>query len=114
MDRMSEFLIKYQLTEDEVNVLKYSDIEVSHAKYFSAFARLDAIKQDCQVLLTTQEEVTNGVELLESVSKQQEDAYKRLYEWALGKCNDLEHTDRMSLPFSKAMLVLRNRPAFYS
>ena len=106
LDQMADFLLKYQLTDDELNILKFADIGNVSTRFFTAFSRLVVIQQDCHQLMESGD--AHGKELFQIVSIQQKDADKRLYDWTLSKCQNLEQNEYQR-GTSQAFMALRPR-----
>lgn len=113
LDRMADFLLKYQLTDDELNILKFADVGNDSTRFFTAFSRVGVIKEDCHQLVGSGD--ANGAELFQIVSLQHEAADKRLYEWTLNECQKLEQDAyHRGTTLRQAFMALRRRMSFYS
>lgn len=72
------FLAKFQLTHEELQVLRGTRDGVLQPEFFAALARVKQIHSDCKILLRTNQQ-TAGLEIMESMALHQESAYERLY-----------------------------------
>ncbi|KAG1712187.1 Conserved oligomeric Golgi complex subunit 6 [Nymphon striatum] len=83
----SSFLRTFQLTYDEIRILRGSKDGEIDKSFFSVLERVKTIHNDCKVLLRTKQQ-TAGLEIMEMMAMHQEAAYERLYRWSQGKLFD--------------------------
>ncbi|GAB5566300.1 conserved oligomeric Golgi complex subunit 6 isoform X1 [Prionailurus iriomotensis] len=75
------FLSKFQLTSDEMGLLRGTREGPITEDFFKALGRVKQIHNDVKVLLRTNQQ-TAGLEIMEQMALLQETAYERLYRWA--------------------------------
>jgi len=82
----SNFLLRFQLTENELNCLKAPEITEG---FFQVLKRIQRIQEDCKMLLRTQQQ-SAGVEILDEMSLHSDAAYRRLYRWICSECRKFD------------------------
>uniref|UniRef100_H0V0I0 Conserved oligomeric Golgi complex subunit 6 n=1 Tax=Cavia porcellus TaxID=10141 RepID=H0V0I0_CAVPO len=82
------FLSKFQLTSDEMSLLRGTREGPVTEDFFKALGRVKQIHNDVKVLLRTNQQ-TAGLEIMEQMALLQETAYERLYRWAQSECRTL-------------------------
>jgi hypothetical protein len=108
---IASFLSHFQLTTHEVKVLRSPDI---NKEFFDALARVNAIRNDCKILLRTQHQRA-GLEIMDAMSEHLEGAYRKLYRWVRGECKLLEvDAPELDHLFISAFVALRDRPVLLS
>ncbi|GAB5364578.1 hypothetical protein AAMO2058_000982100 [Amorphochlora amoebiformis] len=83
--------------------------------FLEAIARVNDIRKNCHILLRTYQRV--GVEMVESLSKKQENAYRKLFHWTQNQVQMIAQSPIRSTAnpnFVKALALLRERPAYFS
>ncbi|KAK7818481.1 hypothetical protein U0070_013040 [Myodes glareolus] len=75
------FLSKFQLTSDEMGLLRGTRGGPVTEDFFKALGKVKQIHNDVKVLLRTNQQ-TAGLEIMEQMALLQETAYERLYRWA--------------------------------
>ncbi|XP_074655398.1 conserved oligomeric Golgi complex subunit 6-like isoform X2 [Tubulanus polymorphus] len=107
------FLSKFQLSPDEINVLRGNRNGSLHKEFFVALERVKRIHNDCKILLRTNHQ-TAGLEIMESMALHQESSYERLYRWAQNECRALsgDSPDISSL-LCQSMEALQDRPVLF-
>eukprot|EP01114_Cavostelium_apophysatum_P003972 TRINITY_DN14104_c0_g1_i1.p1 TRINITY_DN14104_c0_g1~~TRINITY_DN14104_c0_g1_i1.p1 ORF type:complete len:708 (+),score=123.47 TRINITY_DN14104_c0_g1_i1:88-2124(+) len=106
-DIASTFLSRFQLTEEESNALKATDLQPA---FFDALHRVQQIHSDCKVLLRTQHQRA-GLEIMDVMSLHQESAYRRLYKWVRGECRRFTSpVPEISPLMREAIHALKDRP----
>lgn len=120
---------KFQLTEEEQNILKSGDVTLD---FFKTLQRVRVIHEDCKVLLRTQHQRAGYIsssklichlgsrsnvnsqirlEIMDSMSNIQEQAFRRLYKWLKDECSRFENPMPMVTPLMKEALdTLKDRP----
>jgi hypothetical protein len=113
-----ELLAKFMLTDKELQVLHNSNI-VDGSKmgvdsaFFDALTRLQQIHQECRALLVTEHQRA-GMEILETMSRQEERAYEKLYRWAQSQTQLMSRDyPEVTNAFRLAMRALRLRPLLF-
>ena len=124
LQEVADFLSQYQLEAEEITVLR--EARIPDQAFFTAFSRLEQVRQDCQSL-----DHANSAELLDQVSIEHERAIKRLYEWVYQQCCDtissieterghaVGHDDahiiiqQKSGKLAKALVFLKAQPAYF-
>ncbi|KAK2508859.1 hypothetical protein MC885_019066 [Smutsia gigantea] len=92
------FLSKFQLTSDEMSLLRGTREGPVTEDFFKALGRVKQIHNDVKVLLRTNQQ-TAGLEIMEQMALLQETAYERLYRWAQ--------------MLTQAVEALQDRPVLY-
>ncbi|XP_053564378.1 conserved oligomeric Golgi complex subunit 6 [Bombina bombina] len=107
------FLAKFQLTSDEMNVLRGSREGPLTAEFFKVLERVKQIHNDVKLLLRTNQQ-TAGLEIMEQMALLQETSYERLYRWTQNECRTLtQESCDISPILSQAMAALQDRPVLY-
>ncbi|EDL35232.1 component of oligomeric golgi complex 6, isoform CRA_c [Mus musculus] len=107
------FLAKFQLTSDEMSLLRGTRGGPVTEDFFKALGRVKQIHNDVKVLLRTNQQ-TAGLEIMEQMALLQETAYERLYRWAQSECRALtQESCDVSAVLSQAMEALQDRPVLY-
>nr|XP_008506978.1 PREDICTED: conserved oligomeric Golgi complex subunit 6-like [Equus przewalskii] len=107
------FLSKFQLTSDEMSLLRGTREGPITEDFFKALGRVKQIHNDVKVLLRTNQQ-TAGLEIMEQMALLQETAYERLYRWAQNECRTLtQESCDISPVLTKAMEALQDRPVLY-
>ncbi|XP_021051298.1 conserved oligomeric Golgi complex subunit 6 [Mus pahari] len=107
------FLSKFQLTSDEMGLLRGTRGGPVTEDFFKALGRVKQIHNDVKVLLRTNQQ-TAGLEIMEQMALLQETAYERLYRWAQSECRALtQEACDVSAVLSQAMEALQDRPVLY-
>ncbi|XP_048197415.1 conserved oligomeric Golgi complex subunit 6 isoform X2 [Perognathus longimembris pacificus] len=107
------FLSKFQLTTDEMGLLRGAKGEPVTEDFFKALGRVKQIHNDVKVLLRTNQQ-TAGLEIMEQMALLQETAYERLYRWAQNECRTLtQESCDVSPVLTQAMEALQDRPVLY-
>ncbi|KAG3293145.1 component of oligomeric golgi complex 6 [Ictidomys tridecemlineatus] len=107
------FLSKFQLTSDEMSLLRGPREGPITEDFFKALGRVKQIHNDVKVLLRTNQQ-TAGLEIMEQMALLQETAYERLYRWAQSECRALtQESCDISPVLTQAMEALQDRPVLY-
>ncbi|XP_030778047.1 conserved oligomeric Golgi complex subunit 6 isoform X2 [Rhinopithecus roxellana] len=107
------FLSKFQLTPDEMSLLRGTREGPITEEFFKALGRVKQIHNDVKVLLRTNQQ-TAGLEIMEQMALLQETAYERLYRWAQNECRTLtQESCDVSPVLTQAMEALQDRPVLY-
>uniref|UniRef100_A0A673T1C4 Conserved oligomeric Golgi complex subunit 6 n=1 Tax=Suricata suricatta TaxID=37032 RepID=A0A673T1C4_SURSU len=107
------FLSKFQLTSDEMGLLRGAREGPITEDFFKALGRVKQIHNDVKVLLRTNQQ-TAGLEIMEQMALLQETAYERLYRWAQSECRTLtQESCDVSPALTQAMEALQERPVLY-
>lgn len=107
------FLSKFQLTSDEMSLLRGTRDGPITEDFFKALGRVKQIHNDVKVLLRTNQQ-TAGLEIMEQMALLQETAYERLYRWAQSECRALtQESCDISPVITHAMEALQDRPVLY-
>nr|XP_060490209.1 conserved oligomeric Golgi complex subunit 6 [Panthera onca] len=107
------FLSKFQLTSDEMGLLRGTREGPITEDFFKALGRVKQIHNDVKVLLRTNQQ-TAGLEIMEQMALLQETAYERLYRWAQSECRTLtQESCDISPVLTQAMEALQDRPVLY-
>ncbi|XP_006628258.1 conserved oligomeric Golgi complex subunit 6 [Lepisosteus oculatus] len=107
------FLAKFQLTAEEMNVLRGSRDTPVTEDFFKALGRVKQIHDDVKILLRTNQQ-TAGLEIMEQMALLQETSYEQLYRWAQNECRGLtQETCDITPVLSQAMEALQDRPVLY-
>uniref|UniRef100_A0AAV1V4K4 Conserved oligomeric Golgi complex subunit 6 n=1 Tax=Peronospora matthiolae TaxID=2874970 RepID=A0AAV1V4K4_9STRA len=106
------FLDQYHLTEDEVSTLYAEELTDNDMDTFvSTMERVRQVKADCKELVAT-DKIHCGLELLDAISKYQDAGFKRLYQWTVNSCADVD--GEPSTMLHRAIALLRDRAEFYN
>ncbi|CAM9217699.1 unnamed protein product [Phaeothamnion confervicola] len=114
-EQASAFLTRFQLSPDEAAALEgpLGDPDAAR-RFFDALARLRTVHSECARMAARRHQAA-GFELLDVLSRDQERAFGRLYEWVQERCQELqEETPEADVTLQVAMRALRDRHAFYS
>ncbi|XP_073651203.1 conserved oligomeric Golgi complex subunit 6 isoform X3 [Tursiops truncatus] len=107
------FLSKFQLTSDEMSLLRGTREGPITEDFFKALGRVKQIHNDVKVLLRTNQQ-TAGLEIMEQMALLQETSYERLYRWAQSECRALtQESCDISPVLTQAMEALQDRPVLY-
>uniref|UniRef100_A0AAA9RVJ3 Conserved oligomeric Golgi complex subunit 6 n=1 Tax=Bos taurus TaxID=9913 RepID=A0AAA9RVJ3_BOVIN len=107
------FLSKFQLTSDEMSLLRGTREGPITEDFFKALGRVKQIHNDVKVLLRTNQQ-TAGLEIMEQMALLQETSYERLYRWAQSECRTLtQESCDISPVLTQAMEALQDRPVLY-
>ncbi|KAK2156367.1 hypothetical protein LSH36_215g03002 [Paralvinella palmiformis] len=107
------FLAKFQLKQEEIQILRGTRDGSLHPEFFSALARVKQIHNDCKVLLRTNHQ-TAGLEIMESMALHQESAYERLYRWTQSECRLLSgDSPDISNKLCQAVEAIQDRPVLF-
>ncbi|XP_049709333.1 conserved oligomeric Golgi complex subunit 6 isoform X4 [Elephas maximus indicus] len=107
------FLSKFQLTPDEMSLLRGTREGPITEDFFKALGRVKQIHNDVKVLLRTNQQ-TAGLEIMEQMALLQETAYERLYRWTQSECRTLtQESCDISPVLTQAMEALQDRPVLY-
>uniref|UniRef100_A0A2K5Q3Y7 Conserved oligomeric Golgi complex subunit 6 n=1 Tax=Cebus imitator TaxID=2715852 RepID=A0A2K5Q3Y7_CEBIM len=107
------FLSKFQLTSDEMILLRGTREGPITEDFFKALGRVKQIHNDVKVLLRTNQQ-TAGLEIMEQMALLQETSYERLYRWAQSECRTLtQESCDISAVLTQAMEALQDRPVLY-
>ncbi|XP_038203725.1 conserved oligomeric Golgi complex subunit 6 [Arvicola amphibius] len=107
------FLSKFQLTSDEMGLLRGTRGGPVTEDFFKALGKVKQIHNDVKVLLRTNQQ-TAGLEIMEQMALLQETAYERLYRWAQSECRALtQESCDVSAVLTQAMEALQDRPVLY-
>ncbi|CAL9683822.1 unnamed protein product [Knipowitschia caucasica] len=107
------FLTKFQLSSEEMSVLRAARDTPITEDFFKALHRVKQIHEDVKVLLRTNQQ-TAGLEIMEQMAVLQETSYEQLYRWAQNECRGLtQETCDISPVLSQAMEALQDRPVLY-
>uniref|UniRef100_A0A4X2LCK1 Conserved oligomeric Golgi complex subunit 6 n=1 Tax=Vombatus ursinus TaxID=29139 RepID=A0A4X2LCK1_VOMUR len=107
------FLSKFQLTSDEMSLLRGTREGPITEDFFKALGRVKQIHNDVKVLLRTNQQ-TAGLEIMEQMALLQETSYERLYRWAQSECRTLTQESCDIAPvLTQAMEALQDRPVLY-
>ncbi|KAM9172144.1 conserved oligomeric Golgi complex subunit 6 isoform 3-T3 [Pangshura tecta] len=107
------FIGKFQLTPDEMNLLRGTRDGPITEDFFEALGRVKQIHNDVKILLRTNQQRT-GLEIMEQMALLQETSYERLYRWAQSECRTLtQESCDISPVLTQAMEALQDRPVLY-
>ncbi|KAM8975926.1 conserved oligomeric Golgi complex subunit 6 [Pelodytes ibericus] len=107
------FLDKFQLTSEEMNILRGNREGPLTEDFFKVLGRVKQIHNDVKLLLRTNQQ-TAGLEIMEQMALLQETSYERLYRWAQNECRTLtQESCDISPILSQAMDSLQDRPVLY-
>ncbi|KAM4700591.1 conserved oligomeric Golgi complex subunit 6 [Discoglossus pictus] len=107
------FLAKFQLTSDEINILRGCRDGPLTEDFFKVLERVKQIHNDVKLLLRTNQQ-TAGLEIMEQMALLQETSFERLYRWAQNECRTLtQESCDISPILSQAMDALQDRPVLY-
>uniref|UniRef100_A0A8C5LY56 Conserved oligomeric Golgi complex subunit 6 n=1 Tax=Leptobrachium leishanense TaxID=445787 RepID=A0A8C5LY56_9ANUR len=107
------FLDKFQLTSEEMNILRGNREGPLTEDFFKVLGRVKQIHNDVKLLLRTNQQ-TAGLEIMEQMALLQETSYERLYRWAQNECRTLtQESCDISPILSQAMEALQDRPVLY-
>uniref|UniRef100_A0A4W4GYM2 Conserved oligomeric Golgi complex subunit 6 n=1 Tax=Electrophorus electricus TaxID=8005 RepID=A0A4W4GYM2_ELEEL len=107
------FLSKFQLSSEELSILRCSRDGPINEDFFKALNRVKNIHEDVKVLLRTNQQ-TAGLEIMEQMAVLQEASYEQLYRWAQNECRGLtQETCDVPPVLSHAMEALQDRPVLY-
>jgi len=113
-----ELLAKFMLTDKELQVLHDSSIVDGSrlgvdTAFFDALKRLQEIHKECRALLVSEHQRA-GMEILETMSRQEERAYEKLYRWAQSQSQIMgKDYPEVNGAFRSAMRALRLRPLLF-
>ncbi|KAI1241905.1 hypothetical protein IHE44_0005409 [Lamprotornis superbus] len=103
------FIAKFQLTPDEMNLLRGTKDE----PITEALGRVKQIHDDVKILLRTNQQRA-GLEIMEQMALLQETSYERLYRWTQNECRTLtQESCDISPVLAQAMEALQDRPVLY-
>ncbi|XP_010289100.1 PREDICTED: conserved oligomeric Golgi complex subunit 6, partial [Phaethon lepturus] len=107
------FIAKFQLTPDEMNLLRGTKDEPITEDFFKALGRVKQIHDDVKILLRTNQQRA-GLEIMEQMALLQETSYERLYRWTQNECRTLtQESCDISPVLAQAMEALQDRPVLY-
>ncbi|XP_020793358.2 conserved oligomeric Golgi complex subunit 6 [Boleophthalmus pectinirostris] len=107
------FLTKFQLTSEEMAILRGARDTPITEDFFKALHRVKQIHEDVKVLLRTNQQ-TAGLEIMEQMAVLQETSYEQLYRWAQNECRGLtQEACDISPVLTQAMEALQDRPVLY-
>uniref|UniRef100_A0A3P9MBY5 Conserved oligomeric Golgi complex subunit 6 n=1 Tax=Oryzias latipes TaxID=8090 RepID=A0A3P9MBY5_ORYLA len=107
------FLAKFQLSSEEMAVLRNARDAPVTEDFFKVFSRVKQIHEDVKILLRTNQQ-TAGLEIMEQMAVLQETSYEQLYRWAQNECRGLtQETCDISPVLTQAMEALQDRPVLY-
>ncbi|PRP86553.1 Component of oligomeric golgi complex 6 [Planoprotostelium fungivorum] len=103
-----EFLKRFQLTQEEQELLKGPVVDAS---FFQLLDRVAQIHTDCKILLRTQHQ-TAGLEVMDMMILLQETAYGKLYKWVRSECRKFEDQLNPEIPImlKNSIEALKDRP----
>ncbi|NP_001084743.1 component of oligomeric golgi complex 6 L homeolog isoform X1 [Xenopus laevis] len=108
------FLEKFQLTSDEMNILRGTREGPLTEDFFKVLGRVKQIHNDVKLLLRTNQQ-TAGLEIMEQMALLQETSYEQLYRWAQNECRTLtQESCDISPILAQAMDALQDRPVLYN
>ncbi|NP_001083333.1 uncharacterized protein LOC398871 [Xenopus laevis] len=108
------FLLKFQLTSDEMNILRGTREGPLTEDFFKVLGRVKQIHNDVKLLLRTNQQ-TAGLEIMEQMALLQETSYEQLYRWAQNDCRTLtQESCDISPILAQAMDALQDRPVLYN
>ena len=122
-EAIEKFLHEYSLSEEEKDILLNRPIfENDSDVFFQVLDRACAIKQRCTELMQDPYcMMTATVELLETISSEEETAYHRLFGWCQNECRlsgdrkyCLDGSNASYLHLHQAFLVLRQKESFFN
>ena len=122
-EAIEKFLHEYSLSEEEKDILLNRPIfENDSDVFFQVLDRACAIKQRCTELMQDPYcMMTATVELLETISSEEETAYHRLFGWCQNECRlsgdrkyCLDGSNASYLHLHQALLVLRQKESFFN
>ncbi|KAJ6659214.1 hypothetical protein lerEdw1_019260 [Lerista edwardsae] len=107
------FIAEFQLTPEEMNILRGTRDEPVTEKFFKVLGRVKQIHNDVKILLRTNQQ-RSGLEIMEQMALLQETSYEQLYRWAQGECRALtQESCDISPVLAQAMEALQDRPVLY-
>ncbi|XP_066495680.1 conserved oligomeric Golgi complex subunit 6 isoform X2 [Tiliqua scincoides] len=107
------FIAEFQLTPEEMNILRGTRDEPMTEKFFKVLGRVKQIHNDVKILLRTNQQ-RSGLEIMEQMALLQETSYEQLYRWAQGECRALtQESCDISPVLAQAMEALQDRPVLY-
>lgn len=115
---IEEFLSKFSLSPEEIDVLQSADVDSSKGakQFFSALSHLFQAYKDCKSMVSCNH-YNAGFELLDVLGRHQDTAFERLFEWVKDKCEksgESAASDDIDAKLQVAMRYLRNVPAYFS
>ncbi|PSC76084.1 Conserved oligomeric Golgi complex subunit 6 [Micractinium conductrix] len=108
---VGRFLEQYQLTPAEAAALQGDEVG---PEFFAALAHVRTIHANCKALLRTHHQRA-GLELMDTMSSLQENAYERLCRWVQQECRSLSEADAPEINplLQQAAAALRERPVLF-
>lgn len=109
---LGTFQERYQLPKECSQVLKEGVIGEA---FFDALKRVQMVHSNCRSLGLSYHH-TSGVDLLDQLSKLQDEAFRHLCSWIQSECQAIESPDNPEIGdmMPRAMKCLRSRPPLYS
>eukprot|EP00026_Physarum_polycephalum_P002347 Phypoly_transcript_02353.p1 GENE.Phypoly_transcript_02353~~Phypoly_transcript_02353.p1 ORF type:complete len:697 (-),score=97.91 Phypoly_transcript_02353:629-2719(-) len=108
---LDAFLTKFQLSEEEQRALQSPKV---NEPFLDAIKRMDQIQADCKLLLRSHH-YQAGIEIMDSITLQQESAYRKLYRWTRDEIRTMEN-DAMEPEYDRiipmALKALHKRPVY--
>lgn len=106
----SRFVQRFQLSADEIKILRGSRNKEIDASFFEVLAHVRQIHTDCKLLLRSSQQRA-GMEIMENMGMHLEGAYEQLYHWTQSKCRLLTGDfPEMPVIVQRAMKELQERP----
>lgn len=126
---VSDFVEKHSITPEEVDILQHmvldagSQVTDQTLCFFRAVERLQAVREECGRLVGSKHQ-SAAFDLLEMLSKQQEQAYEKIYNWLMHRFEQQQQSspatrcsedmDDVDGVVRLAVHALRARPSFYA
>lgn len=120
---IEKFLHEYSLSEEEKEILlKRPIFENGSDAFFKVLERANAIKERCTALMQDPYcMMTATIELLETISSEEETAYHRLFTWCQGECRlagdkqyCLDGSNASYLRLQQGLRVLQQKESFFN
>ncbi|KAK9473175.1 oligomeric Golgi complex subunit 6 [Dipodascopsis tothii] len=109
---LDAFKAHFVLSEREVDALTLSGEPVD-GEFFALVRRAKQIHEDCQVLLTDEDQ-SLGLEIMESVSRSLDAAYDKLFHWTTREIRALSLDDpQIRVSLRRALGLLAERPSLF-
>jgi hypothetical protein len=109
---LKAFGTHFIMSEDDIAILT-STAEPVNDKFFSILARAKRIQNDCEILLSTENQRL-GLEIMEQTSKNLNGAFQKLYRWIQREFKSLNlENPQISSSIRRALRVLAERPSLF-
>ncbi|TQS37272.1 hypothetical protein Golomagni_02261 [Golovinomyces magnicellulatus] len=100
------------ISEDDISVLT-SNATTVNDEFFVIFSRAKKIQKDCEILLGTENQRL-GLEIMEQISKNIDNAFQKLYRWIQREFRYLNlENPQITSSIRRALRVLAERPSLF-